>query len=155
MADKSGKIAADMERGVGHIPPVIPMSVSEVSDYRMTGDGGLLRDYANTVFPYRLDKYPGMIAAASESLGLSVSSYKCMAYENAVSRVSLPLAIRAGKILRAKILELTRLAERFEAIARAKAAKPRTGSFLQVRVRDSSGIPRNARGRGNGNAPGF
>lgn len=155
MIDKPNENANGLAGAGEHIPPGHSSVCGNGIPLRQLEDGGILRDYADAVFGYSLGKYPGKLRASADSLGLRLSTYKAMAYGNAVSRISLPLALRAAKILRSKIVELTRLADRFEAIARERQARPKSRGFLDVRVRDDTGIPRNARWRGGPKPPAF
>lgn len=116
-----------------------------------------LLELAQLAFPYSVSKYRGRQRSICEVLGLRLSSYQSLAKPLGVARLSLPLLLRAAKFCADRARAYEALSVRFAAMAEDRRAKnaPKHRGMLEVRVRDGSGIPRNAKGWRNGNAPGF
>lgn len=141
------------DTGDGHIPLKSGWNSSNpVSDIREAGPDPVT-ELMNVLFPYPFGKYPGKLTACALLLGISRKSFLSTAKPSGAKRLSLPLARRAGKICRDYAARLTGLAEAFEARALEleKRQAGRARGFWDIRVRDSSGIPRNAIGHGRGN----
>ena len=125
--------------------PVV--STDSLNEYRDTVlPGSYVGQLVSLLVPWSLRKYPGKRIAGAEALGVPVSVLRQYARAGGNSALTANVARRGEKICRDMAAKFQMLACQFadHAAKRESERAPKRRGFLAVRVRDESGIPRNA-----------
>ena len=148
MSEQSGLSGSGWKQSGGkHFHPLF----ATLRPHRQVGSlSKLLQRLGALCFPWHILDYPGRNRALAEALGYSVGTIE----HGVKGRLTPAMALRAEKFCRAMALELVALADLFKAEGEKLAAKkaPKRRGFLTVRIRDETGIPRNARWSGRKNS---
>lgn len=115
----------------------------------------LLRRLADLSFPYQFDLYPGRWAALGRALGYARYTLISAAAPKRQFRLSRGMALRAAEFCEAQAKAYEVLGRQFRDHAAKSRGRsgPWRGGFHVVRVRDDTGIPRNARWTGGKRKP--
>lgn len=141
----------------GHVPPGVSSAPPDMQPNGFINSADPIGSLAKVLYPLSLYEYPGRMQAMARLLGVAVGTYERVAKPCGGARLGLPLVTAAEKLCEVKIAELSTILAELRArkrVLNASTASKRRG-FLTVRVRDQSGVPRNAQGNGRGNEPGF
>lgn len=130
--------------------PVWAFKPDVVAGYSYTPQ--LMLRLGRVLFPVPLHKYEGRLKSLAKALGYSPASVSTYKRRGGDDRLTLPVIAAAEKLIAAQQIELAAIAEglanKRRELESAKASKPRLAGMFTVRVRDGSGIPRDAVWRG-------